>query len=162
MPTESKKVKQLFEAAHDKLKLETRLMLGLLTHLNKKGFQLTEFVRMKADLLDADEGDEGKAERPSKKEGKAAKAELVPEDILHPEVFEALRLWRLEKSRELKLAAYVVLSQRALVGLSNLLPTTETELKKVPYVGKIVAQKYGAELLEIIFKYKKRQEDKSS
>ena len=162
MPTESKKVKQLFEAAHDKLKLETRLMLGLLTHLNKKGFQLTEFVRMKADLLDADEGDEGKAERPSKKEGRAAKAELVPEDILHPEVFEALRLWRLEKSRELKLAAYVVLSQRALVGLSNLLPTTDTELKKVPYVGKIVAQKYGAEILEIIFKYKKRQEDKSS
>lgn len=158
MPTENKKIEQQFQIAFEKLKVEVKLMSGLLKHLNKKGYHLSELIRVKSDLLNTDDAEGKEAKTPAKKKATPKKTE-VPEDIMHPEVFEKIRLWRKNKAEELKLAPYMVLSQRALIGLSNLLPTTEHELKAVPYVGTTVFNKYGADLLEIIIKYNRRRVD---
>ena len=48
----------------------------------------------------------------------------VPIDILHPELYRALSEWRAAKAREIKLPAYVIMQQKALMGIVNLLPDT--------------------------------------
>ena len=49
----------------------------------------------------------------------------------------------------LGLPAYTVLQQKALLGVANTLPTTGKELLAIPGIGKKVAERYGAALLEM-------------
>ena len=46
----------------------------------------------------------------------------VPTDILHPELYRTLSEWRTEKTRETNMPAYVIMQQKALMGIVNLLP----------------------------------------
>ena len=46
----------------------------------------------------------------------------VPTDILHPELYRALSEWRTAKTREMNVPAYVIMQQKALMGIVNLLP----------------------------------------
>ncbi len=74
-------------------------------------------------------------------------------DILHPEVFEALRQWRYEKASALTLPAYCILHQRPLIQIANTLPRTSKEFLAIKGIGKSFVEKYAAEVLEIIEKY---------
>ena len=71
------------------------------------------------------------------------------DDILHPELFERLRIWRKEESEKEGLPPYIVLSQTALVNISNFLPTTGEALLSISGIGSKTAERYGAELLTI-------------
>ena len=44
---------------------------------------------------------------------------------LHPELSSILRKWRREKARELGLSAYIILTNKVLLAISNLSPVTE-------------------------------------
>ena len=72
------------------------------------------------------------------------------EDIRHIELFELLRSWRREKASEQNAAAYLILSQNALINVSNLLPTTDKELLLISGIGPKTAEKYGKEILQIV------------
>ena len=89
-----------------------------------------------------------------KKASKEKKAE-VPQDVLHPALFESLRIWRAAKAAGLGLPAYTVLQQKALLGIANLLPDTLDALLTIPYLGKKSVEKYGDELLEIVRGYRR-------
>ena len=58
----------------------------------------------------------------------------VPTDILHPELYRTLLEWRTEKTRETNMPAYVIMQQKALMGIVNLLPDTPQALEAVPYL----------------------------
>lgn len=97
------------------------------------------------------------------KKGKKAKEEKAPSDIqvaeaegdiLHPDLFEALRSWRSEKAYELQKPAYIILSQKALLGITNTLPMDSAELLRVKGVGKDKLEKFGAEILEMVLNYR--------
>jgi HRDC domain./PIF1 helicase. len=79
----------------------------------------------------------------------------VPIDILHPELYRALSEWRAAKAREIKLPAYVIMQQKALMGIVNLLPDTPQALVCVPYFGVKGVEKYGLEILSIVRRYMK-------
>lgn len=85
---------------------------------------------------------------------KESKKNQVPksnaEDIRHIELFELLRSWRREKASEQNAAAYLILSQNALINVSNLLPTTDKELLLISGIGPKTAEKYGKEILQIV------------
>ena len=49
--------------------------------------------------------------------------------------------------------AYVIMQQKALMGIVNLLPDTPQALEAVPYFGAKGVEKYGLEILGIIRKY---------
>ena len=49
--------------------------------------------------------------------------------------------------------AYCILSQKALTGVSNLLPVTTEALTLIPGIGKAKSDKYGTELLSIVKRY---------
>lgn len=165
LPTDSKRVKERAEASIDTLKEALRVKTQLLNYVQSAPFSLTAYLRRKADiLLDvADKEETGattKASKtPKKKAEKEEKITDVPQDILHPRLFNVLRAWRAEKARELSLPAYIVFSQRALISMTNTQPRTIAELKKLPGVGKAVTERYGDALLELIHEYLLEEED---
>ncbi len=89
----------------------------------------------------------------AKKEPQEKKTEVAA-DIVHPELYEALRRWRNERAAEAGLPPYVILQQKALLGIANTLPSGSKELLAVPGVGKKVIEKYGVRLLEIVDRYR--------
>ena len=78
----------------------------------------------------------------------------VSDDILNPELYELLRTWRKEEAKRLGLPAYTVLQQKALIGISNTIPTSGKELFKVSGVGKKVLERYGTQIMEILDNYR--------
>ncbi len=82
----------------------------------------------------------------------------VPTDILHPELYRALAEWRTEKTREANVPAYVIMQQKALMGIVNLLPDTPVALEAIPYFGAKGVEKYGLEILGIVRKYMKENQ----
>lgn len=82
----------------------------------------------------------------------------VPTDILHPKLYRSLMEWRAEKMREIKLPAYIIMRQKALMGIVNLLPSTPAALESVPYFGAKSVEKYGLEILSMVRKYMKEHQ----
>ncbi|MBU0972489.1 MAG: helix-turn-helix domain-containing protein [Proteobacteria bacterium] len=76
-------------------------------------------------------------------------------DIEHPELFGRLKDWRSRKAAEEGLAHFQVLHQRVLIQIGVCLPDTETDLAKIPGVGKKTLEKYGGELLEMVAAHRK-------
>ena len=71
----------------------------------------------------------------------------VPTDILHPELYRALSEWRTAKTREMNVPAYVIMQQKALMGIVNLLPDSPRALEAIPYFGAKGVERYGLEIL---------------
>ena len=86
----------------------------------------------------------------------AEKVEISP-DILHSKLYETLRTWRNKEAERLKLPVYTVLQQKALLGISNTLPTNSKELLAVPGVGKKIVERYGAVLLDMVDEFRFQQ-----
>ena len=77
----------------------------------------------------------------------------VSDDIQDKLLYEQLRNWRWEKSKELDLAPYTILQQKALVNIVNTKPLTLEELVAIPHFGKVSAEKYGRDILDIVRKH---------
>ncbi len=86
----------------------------------------------------------------TRKRTEKKKAQSVSDDIQHIELFNQLRQWRKEKADEQKMPAYTVLSQSALINISNLLPNNDKELLLISGIGEKTAEKYGRDILQIV------------
>ena len=67
-----------------------------------------------------------------------------------PELLERLKTWRRDRSKEDKVPAYVVFSNRTLAGIAVRKPRSEEELLAVSGVGPTKLELYGEEVLEIV------------
>lgn len=123
----------------------------LLTRVIDNGFNVSSYLRDKAvGLLNAD--------KPIKRERKKS---AVPEkieidrnaDIRHPILFRTLRAWRNDRAEELGRPSYGVLTQKALIGITNELPTTGRDLLRMPGFGKKSLEMFGKEILAIVQEY---------
>jgi ATP-dependent DNA helicase RecQ len=65
-------------------------------------------------------------------------------------VFEALRAWRREVSREHGVPAYTVFHDSTLRELARALPRSLEELRSISGIGATKLERYGAALLQII------------
>ncbi len=83
----------------------------------------------------------------------ARSARLVPEppsEAVVARVRDALRAWRLEKSRELGKPAFVVFSDATLDGIATTVPQSMAGLAKVKGIGPAKLDAYGDEILAIL------------
>ncbi|PZF80788.1 ATP-dependent DNA helicase UvrD2 [Jiangella anatolica] len=64
-------------------------------------------------------------------------------------LFERLRAWRLERSQEQKVPAYVVFTDATLIAIAESTPVSETQLAAIPGVGRTKLERYGADVLEL-------------
>ena len=151
LDSDNKEVKERLTEATYNLKLSFAQKRHLLTRVVENGFNVSAYLKDKAmGLLNA--GQPAKRER--KKSGVPEKIEVDRNaDIRHPRLFYKLRAWRSERADELGRPAYGVLTQKALIGITNELPTSGRELLRMPGFGKKSLEMFGKEILAIVEEY---------
>ena len=123
----------------------------LLTRVVANGFNVATYLKDKAmGLLGADQT--AKRERTKSKAQEKIEVDRNA-DIRHPRLFYKLRAWRNERAEELGRPAYGVLTQKALIGITNELPTSGRELLRMPGFGKKSLEMFGKEILAIVQGY---------
>ncbi len=77
------------------------------------------------------------------------RCDSCPADLNEP-LFEALRAWRLETSREKSVPAYVVFTDATLRAIAEQLPVDEPGLERIPGVGPMKLAAYGPMVLDLV------------
>lgn len=72
-----------------------------------------------------------------------------PSDV-DPALVDALRGWRAETAREMRVPAYVIFSDATLAGIAERRPTGLDQLMQIPGIGQVKAERYGPMVLEIV------------
>lgn len=173
MPLDNKELRKQLNERLQALDDALWIKESLLEAMMGQPFTVTGYLKLKAKVTlsledDSSSGSSPKApkekrERKGRKERtrSSSKAKVeVPTDILYPELYRALSEWRAVKAREVSLPAYIIMQQKALMGIVNLLPDTPEALEAIPYFGAKGVQKYGLEILGIIRKFVKENKVK--
>ena len=174
METDNKELKKQLKTASEELDDLLLLKVDLLEFVISKGFHVGEYLKQKAVLsIDDTASTKGKGEKRSgnSTERRNGKAEPKKVEIpLHgkkrqqwkflrifciPELYRRLVAWRNAEASQLGLPVYTVIQQKAILGITNLLPEDKSALLRIPYFGKKGVEKYGDELLEMVRVYKK-------
>ena len=175
--SDNKELKKKLRDAMEELEEMFDLKTDLLDYVLENGFHVAEYLKQKA-LLSIDDSalqkGKGKGRSAAAKEGQGsskqadkekrprerkrdAAAVEVPTDVLHPELYNRLVAWRNAEASALGLPVYTVIQQKAILGISNLLPSDKAMLVRIPYFGKKGAEKYGDVILEMVRVYRKEK-----
>ena len=80
--------------------------------------------------------------------------EIDDEDLslssLEQELFEALREWRIEISKEKNLSAFIIVENKPLIRVSKTRPTSIEELKNIKGFGDYRVTEYGNDIIDIV------------
>ena len=138
-----------------------RVKAALLEFVGTEGFSAAGYLRQKA-AVTLDGGKSAAKARPEEaKAGKSGKVQ-VPADILHPELYRRLISFRNEEAASLGVPVYLVIHQKAVLGIANLLPADRHALAAIPWLGRKTVEKYGDRLLEIVGEYLRQYGDGSA
>ena len=172
---DNKQLKKKYTVAYEEVRDRYRLKEDLLCFVEKSGFAVSSYLKQKALLTLDDVGTPIKAKEDARRmgmpeveeamiesrDGKRAESGVdkvgISSDILHPELYERLRAWRNEEAARQNLPAYTIFQQKAILGISNLLPVDREMLLRIPYVGKKGVERYGDVLLEMVHAYRKEK-----
>lgn len=77
-------------------------------------------------------------------------SDKVPADVNNPALYLRLVSWRRELSSQLSVPAYAIISNKAIVEISNKMPLTMGELKKIPGIGDVKVRNYGTKILQLV------------
>ena len=167
MPLDNKELRKQLNERLQALDDALWIKESLLDAMRTEKFTVTDYLKRKAKVMLSLEGETAssgsstkapkeKKERKERTRSNSGKVKVeVPTDILHPELYRALSEWRTAKTREVNMPAYVIMQQKALMGIVNLLPDTPVALEAIPYFGAKGVEKYGLEILGIVRKYMK-------
>lgn len=145
--TDNRKVRETAEEALDKLEREI-FVKQVCFAASKKGFATLDYQRRKTD-----------AElnfRPArqKRASSVDYASLAGESA-HPALYAQLLKWRDAEAEERKTSPYQVLPSHSLLEITESLPVTKAELKKISGIGKGRIRKFGEALITMIRDYRK-------
>ena len=118
--------------------------------LYRQGMELLKLCSGKLDTVEKNMQDRKRKET-------AASSVQVPSDVLHPKLYDRLVAWRNTEAARLGLPVYTVIQQKAILGISNLVPADKDMLVRIPYFGKKGVEKYGDAILEIVYAYCKEK-----
>lgn len=168
LPTDNKTVSERVVNTLQNFADMVRFKMQLLHYVATNGLHIQDYLKHKAKIsLDFDdtEKEEKKGKKQEKgglsnapagfqprekKEKKGRMVAAVPTEVLHPELFEALREWRLAESKERGISAFLVMTQKVLMAITNLLPASKEDLKKISGVGNKFIENYGDAVLGIV------------
>lgn len=90
------------------------------------------------------------ARRQDRASEKASRARNAPVSPQHAPLFEALRQWRLERSRSLGIPPYAIFHDATLKAIAELCPRSHATLGTVSGVGQRKLADYGDDVLQIV------------
>ncbi|MDO5569941.1 MAG: AAA family ATPase [Bacteroidales bacterium] len=93
-------------------------------------------------------------DKPKKETSPKIKKEVISSDINNPELYSRLNKWRKAEADEKNLPVYTIIQQKAMIGLSNKMPSSKKELLSIPGIGKKIVEYYGEKIIEIIDEYR--------
>jgi len=146
--TDNKEVRKRVNDVFGSLQTEVRQKIKTL-EVCPAGFSVPAYLSAKSKAAIEEDMPKQKKKKEKTAKGVAEKV-IVPNDILHPELYEQLRSWRSTLAKEQNVPVYVILSQMALIGITNLLPMDSVQLLRVPGVGKTILTRYGETILQIV------------
>ena len=157
-PTEhdSSQLQKRLERTREPLRKELLLTIAMLKYLEEHPFSTAEYLKRRAQLIVMLEepGGSRKADAAQRKERKGRqKAAQESTDISNPELFAKLRRWRMAKAKELEVAAFQVLSTKALISICNNLPVTPKGLMECNGIGPTLAERHGEDVIKIVANY---------
>ncbi|MFC2111545.1 helix-turn-helix domain-containing protein, partial [Bacteroidota bacterium] len=130
-----KAVKEVLEKIH-----EIVLIKKICLTEAKKEFVLKDYLLVRAKASIEESGIKVKAE-----------AKLVSTD--HPVLFKRIVEWRKRYAERDGVAAYRIINQKALIGITNTLPGSAKQLNEIKGIGAQKIKKYGAEILSMVLEY---------
>lgn len=148
--SDNKEIRKRIETAFEELTNAVGIKSALMEHVHDKGFHVQDFLRKRAILS----MEETKATASKKREKTEKNIPFESSDIGNMELYRALVEWRRKEAADQGLPAYTVLQQKAIIGLSNLMPKNERELLRVKCIGKKTVEKYGKAIMEIVDKFR--------
>ncbi len=155
LDTDNKEIKKRLHEAGEELERRYKVKSALLDYVHKGGFQVTEFLKRKAILsIDNPASAKEKKGKASQRRGKQTEEGLTA-DILHPVLYRRLTAWRNAEAARLGVPVYTIIQQKAIMGISNLLPTTMATLALIPYFGQKGMERYGETIIEMVKAYRK-------
>lgn len=139
-----KKLKREREQLLETILTKKRLM----EHFSTTGFSPEEYLRRKGEAAQ-------EAENECRMNAKTSvrKKTPVPSEVENPEIYEALREWRHRESVRIGKPAFTILSNKALVALSNRRPMTDVELRGVYGIGEMTRRLWGKGILEVMSRF---------
>ncbi len=158
LPSDNKQLKRRMDEILQEFSDALRIKLRLLNRCREEGFELKAHLEERA-LAALDDGrgvSKGKAVK-EKSSVSVRERIVVPSEVLHPVLYQKLVAWRYDKSKTLEVPAFHILTQKALLGIVNLLPDTPEHLRLVPYFGAKGVEKFGNEILDIVRSYMERE-----
>jgi len=84
------------------------------------------------------------------KKVKKSASSLISTESERPEVYQKLKNWRNQKADEINVAVYMVLPVKTMIELSNVMPTTLSQLKRVKGFGKKKIAQFGEEIINLL------------
>lgn len=146
MELDNKERSKTFNDLVDRFHFDIGLKTACLRYVDAHGFSVEKYQKAKVDyLLDS------KIQKTSKKDNsRSTSKQAIVYDVRHPELVPRLIRWRRDKTDELGVPAFVVLSQKSLLAIADRLPRTSGELARVPGIGKRKLSQFGDELLSIV------------
>ncbi len=149
--TDNKDLAKRYSDTLEDLKELVRIKIFVLD-ASSRSFSIGEYLSAKAKASIQEQTK--KAKEKKSKISKEVKVD-IPGDILHPKLYRSLKLWRDAEARKTHLPVYTVIQQKAMLGITNLLPVSENELLQIPYLGKKSVEKYGDVIIDIVYQYMK-------
>lgn len=133
--------------------LTSRLKITLDSlELCRKGFSMEQYQSERAKMLALQSLKESGESGGRKERPKAEKS--VANDIIHPELLDTLKAWRLEEARDISKPAFCVLSNRTLMHIQSELPSTTKALSAIVGMGKVKMERYGDQIVDIVSDYR--------
>jgi hypothetical protein len=139
--TDNKILRKNIQEVLDKINELLAIKISCLNYC-KNGFEMKDYLRVRAVA----------ALEPEQKI-RIKKPAVTITDSRHPVLYERIRAWRKIKAEEENLPHYRIISQRAVLGISNTLPGNKPQLLKVNGLGRRKLEKYGSEIMEIVNDY---------
>ena len=148
--------------------------LACMKAVEEKGFDVVAVQKAKTDFMLGDKAKKGRrgtrepkengaAREPgrtrepreprARKEPKAPKERRPTLAEQQAPLVQMLTQWRREKAEEQDIPHFHILQQKTLMAIVNMLPRTMDELLAVPGIGRIKADLYGREILDIVDRY---------
>jgi len=142
--SDNKAVQKQYDDSFQKLIEEIEIKRDCIAGV-QSGFTLADYLLVRAKAL------VGNASTQKKKKKSGANASF--EGKSDGGLLDLLKVWRKSKVEELGMTDFLVLPQKTMKHLSQLLPQTKQALAQVHGLGKTKIDRYGDELIDLIMNY---------
>lgn len=148
-------VRKRYQTACEELDKELDTHLQLLGSVKERGFELKDFLNLRAKILIG--GEDSLSQKKKTKQQKARNLavedgfeNLTPDEVKDKPLYYKLGEWRKKKAMELGIPVYSVLKTKAMIAIANEHPRNAKELSGIPSLGKKGLARYGLELLGLL------------